>query len=86
VALRMCAALWPFWRTRGREAEAALAQSRALTAGYDAAPGLRARVLVTSATRCIGQYDPVAAQTQATEALALAEEAGDRGTAARREP
>jgi predicted ATPase/DNA-binding CsgD family transcriptional regulator len=83
VPLRMCAALYPFWRARGRLAEAELVQSRALAAGADAPPGLRARVLVTSASRCIGMGDPTAGQELATEALALADEAGDLSAAAR---
>ena len=82
-ALRMCAALYPFWRTRGRFAEAALAQTRALEAGGEAAPALRARVLLTRAIRLTGQGDPLAAEEQARDALALAEEAGDRRAAAR---
>lgn len=84
AALRLCAALYPFWRSRGRLAEAALAQSRALEAGRDAPPGLRARVLVGVAMRrLLGEFDPEAAAEPATDALALADQAGDRSAAAR---
>ena len=84
VALRLCAALYPFWRARGRFAEAALAQSRALAAGARRRARRCARgCSVTSATRSIGQGDPEAAHAHATEALALAEQAGDRSAAAR---
>ena len=83
TALEMCAVLYPFWRTRGRFAEAALAQTRALAAGADAPPGMRARVLITRAIRLTGQGDPATSVEQAREALALAEEAGDRRAAAR---
>ena len=40
-------------------------------------------MLVTAAVRCIGTADPAGAQALATEALALAEEAGDISAAAR---
>ncbi|HEX6023966.1 MAG TPA: hypothetical protein VFZ00_18395, partial [Solirubrobacter sp.] len=71
AALRMCAALYPFWRGRGRFAEAELAQTRALAAGADAPPSLRARVLVTAAMRCVVTGDAAGARALATEALAL---------------
>lgn len=83
TALRMCSALYPFWRASGRFAEAALAQERVLAAGRTASPGLRARVVLTRAIRLIGQGDPVSAVEEAEEALALAAEAGDGGAEAR---
>lgn len=83
TALRFCVPLYRFWRERGRFAEAARAQSRALAAAPDAPPALRARVLVTCALRSVLQADFTAAEAHATEALALAMDAGDPATAAR---
>ena len=83
LALRLCAALYVWWSTRGRFAEAELAQSRALEACGEREPALRGRLLrgrAWTANRA-GHYH--AAEAHATEALALAEEVGDRGTAAR---
>ena len=83
LALRFCAAVYVWWSTRGRFAEAELAQSRALDACGEREPALRARLLrgrAWTANRA-GQYEP--AHAHATEALALAEEVGDGGTAAR---
>ena len=83
LALRFCAALHMWWSTRGRFAEAELAQSRSLEACGEAEPGLRARVLLGRAwtSNRAGNYE--AAEAHATQALALAEEVGDAGTAAR---
>jgi len=83
AALRFCAALYRYWSARGRFAEAELVQSRALEACGDREPALRARVLRgrTYLASQAGEYE--AGQAHATEALALAEQVGDRGTAAR---
>jgi predicted ATPase/DNA-binding SARP family transcriptional activator len=83
LALRFCAALYRWWCARGRFAEAELAHSRSLDACGDREPGLRARVLHGRAYTAIWAGDSDAAEAQATEALTLAEEVGDAGTAAR---
>jgi predicted ATPase/DNA-binding CsgD family transcriptional regulator len=82
LALRLCAALHMWWRARGRLAEGELAQSRALDACGEREPALRARVLCGRANiaNYAGRFDAEGAH--ATEALALAEEVGDQGTAA----
>ncbi len=83
LALRFCAALWRWWRARGRIAEAELAHSRSLAASGDREPGLRARVQLGSAFIDIVGAQFEEAEVHATEALALAEEVGDQSTAAR---
>jgi predicted ATPase/DNA-binding CsgD family transcriptional regulator len=83
LALRFCAALYRWWWTRGRFAEAKLAHSRSLDACGDREPELRARVFHGHALVSTGAGDFEAAESHATEALALAEEVGDEGTAAR---
>jgi predicted ATPase/DNA-binding NarL/FixJ family response regulator len=83
LALRLCVALHRWWFARGRFAEAELAHSRSLKACGDAEPGLRARVLRCRAWVAIGSGEFDAGESHATEALALAEEIGDQGTAAR---
>jgi predicted ATPase/DNA-binding CsgD family transcriptional regulator len=82
-ALRFCAALHHWWRARGHFAEAELAQSRALDACGQREPALRARVLYARAHLAIWVGDFEAGKAHATEALALAAEVGDQGTAAR---
>src|SRR4029450_6823054 len=78
-----CAALPMWWISRGRFAEAELAHSRALEACGDREPALRARVLLgrSITANYAGRYE--AGEAHATEALALAEEVGAKGTAAR---
>jgi class 3 adenylate cyclase/DNA-binding CsgD family transcriptional regulator len=83
LALRFSAALHRWWRARGRLVEAELAQSRSLVACGDREPELRARVLQRRASVAIISGDFEAGQSHATEALALADEVGDQGTAAR---
>jgi DNA-binding CsgD family transcriptional regulator len=82
-ALRFCAALYRWWRARGRLAEAELAHGRSLDACGEREPRLRAHVRHGCAFLAIlgGEFE--AAQSHAAEALALAEQVGDRGTAAR---
>ena len=82
-ALRFCAALYRWWCARGRFAEAELAHARSLEACDDAVPGLRARVFESRAWVASNSLDFDAAESHATEALALAEGAGDPATAAR---
>lgn len=82
-ALRFCAALYRWWGARGRFAEAELIQSRVREACGDREPGLRARALHGRAFLAIWAGDFAAADAHATEALGLAEEAGDDTTAAR---
>jgi predicted ATPase len=83
LALRFCVALSRWWLARGRLAEAELLQSRSLEACGDAEPGLRARVLRGRAMTATlaGRHEAAGAHT--TEALALAEEVGDKATAGR---
>jgi predicted ATPase len=83
LALRFCAALYRWWGARGRFGEAELAYSRSLDACGDREPGLRARVLHGRAYLANWTGDYEAAEAHATEALALAEEVGDEGIAAR---
>jgi predicted ATPase/DNA-binding CsgD family transcriptional regulator len=83
LALRFCIALYPWWRARGRLAEAELAQTRSLEACGEREPALRARVLWGRALRAVLAGDFKAAESHAGEALALAEQVGDLGTAAR---
>ena len=83
LALRFCAALYRWWCARGRFAEAELAHSRSLEACGDREPGLRARAFQRRAYIAIWVGEFEAADAHATEALALAEEVGDDGTAAR---
>jgi predicted ATPase len=83
AALRFCAALYRWWGARGRFAEAELAYSRSLGACGEREPALRARVLHGRAYLANWTGDFAAAETHATEALALADEVGDKGSAAR---
>jgi predicted ATPase/DNA-binding CsgD family transcriptional regulator len=82
-ALRFCAALYRWWGARGRFAEAELVHSRSLEACGEREPALRARVLTGGAYLALWMGEYAAAEAQATEALALAHEVGDQGTAAR---
>jgi predicted ATPase/DNA-binding CsgD family transcriptional regulator len=83
LALRFCAALRGWWRARGRFAEAVLAHSRSLEGSGDVDPALRARASECRADIGLWMGDYEAAEAHATEAVALADEGGDRGTAAR---
>jgi predicted ATPase len=82
-ALRFCVALCRWWEDRGRFAEAELADSRALEAVGDREPALRALVFYGRAYLAFPAGDYEAAEARASEALALASEVGDEGTAAR---
>ncbi len=83
LALRFCATLCRWWITRGRFAEAELAYSRSLAACGEREPALRAQVLERRAFTGIWTAAHEAVEAHATEALALAEDAGDEATAAR---
>jgi predicted ATPase/class 3 adenylate cyclase/DNA-binding CsgD family transcriptional regulator len=83
LALRFGAALYRWWHARGRFAEAELAYSRSLEAGGGTDPGLRARALQSRAAIATIHSGVDVSEAYATEALALADEAGDRATAAR---
>jgi DNA-binding CsgD family transcriptional regulator len=83
LALRFCAALYRWWSARGRFAEAELAHSRSLEACGGREPALRARVLQRRAWVATNAGEHEAAESHATEALALAAEDGDEATAAR---
>jgi predicted ATPase/class 3 adenylate cyclase len=85
-ALRFCAALYRWWCARGRFAEAELSHSRSLEAGGSLDPGLLARALHGRAYIAISVGDYRAAEGHATEALALAEEAGEGGPRRGRDP
>jgi len=82
-ALRFCAALYYWWSSRGRFAEGELAYTRALDAHRGGEPALRARVFLGRAHLSTYAGDYQAAEAHASEALALAEEATDAGTASR---
>ena len=81
--LRFCATLYKWWAARGRYAEAELAYSRSLEAAGDDDPALTALALRgrTYVAVQAGRFE--AAVGYATEALALAEEVGDKATAGR---
>jgi predicted ATPase/class 3 adenylate cyclase/DNA-binding CsgD family transcriptional regulator len=81
LAMRFCVALHRWWSVRGRLAEAELAFARALDAPGER-DALRARVLVGRGYVAINAGSE-AAESYAAEALTLAEEVGDRATAAR---
>jgi predicted ATPase/DNA-binding CsgD family transcriptional regulator len=83
LALRFCAALYRYWSARGRYAEAELAFSRSLEAAGEREPGLRARALRSRNYLVTQAGDFEAGAVYATEALALAEEVGDKRTSAR---
>ena len=83
LALRFCAALYRWWVARGRFAEAELALSRSLNACGEEDPALRARALERRAWVVINAGEFEAAESHAIEALALADEVGDEGTAGR---
>ena len=83
LALRLCAALFPLWRTRGRFAEAESAYSRSIAAAEGGPSAMRARVLWCRAYIAVWSGDFEAAETHGLAALELAERTGDRSTAAR---
>jgi predicted ATPase/class 3 adenylate cyclase/DNA-binding CsgD family transcriptional regulator len=83
LALRFCAGLYRWWCARGRFAEAEHSHSRSLDACGDREPALRARAFVGRAYVAITAGKFEAAESHATEALALAVEVGDQSTAAR---
>jgi predicted ATPase/DNA-binding CsgD family transcriptional regulator len=83
LALRFCVALYRWWGGRARFAEAELAHSRSLHACGDREPALRARVFRGRAWLATTIAGHEAAEAHAAEALGLAEEVGDRATAAR---
>jgi predicted ATPase/DNA-binding CsgD family transcriptional regulator len=83
LALRFCAALYRWWCARGRFAEAELAHASSLAATGNDEPGPRALVLHRRAWVATNAGEFEAAESHATEALALAEEVGDQATAAR---
>ena len=83
LPVRFCAALYRWWCARGRFAEAELAHSRSLEVCGDREPAVRARAFHSRAYIAIWVGEFQAAEAHATEALALAEEVGDQGTAAR---
>jgi predicted ATPase/DNA-binding CsgD family transcriptional regulator len=83
LALRFCAALYRWWWIRGRFAEAEQAHSRSLDACGAGERGLRAPALYSRGYLAVETGRHEAAAVHATEALALAEEIGDKRTAAR---
>ncbi len=83
IALRLCAALFLWWRARRLWAEAEAASARALAAADGEPPGPIASVLWTRAFFAVGTGQLEASRTYGTEALALAREAGDDGITAR---
>jgi predicted ATPase/DNA-binding CsgD family transcriptional regulator len=83
LALRFCTVLYRWWHARGRYTEAELAHGQALDVCGDREPGLRARARWSRAWLATSRGEHEAAEAHAMEALALAEEVGDTGTAAR---
>jgi predicted ATPase/DNA-binding CsgD family transcriptional regulator len=83
LALRFCAALYRWWSAGGRFAEGELAYTRALGAHGGGEPALRARAYVGRAHLTTWAGDYRAAEAHATDALALADEAGEPATASR---
>jgi predicted ATPase/DNA-binding CsgD family transcriptional regulator len=83
LALRLCTALFMWWRGRQTFAQAQAAYSRALAAAEDGPAAPRARALWGRGNNALGLGEFEAAGADATEALALAEDAGDPGTASR---
>jgi predicted ATPase/DNA-binding CsgD family transcriptional regulator len=83
LALRFGAALYRWWHTRGRFAEAELTYSRSLDAGAHTEAGLRARALQCRAAIATIYSGVEVSEGYAIEALALADEAGDQAAAAR---
>ncbi len=83
LALRLCDALTFWWKLRGSFAPADAAYVRALTARGSERSRLRARVLWSRGYLLVygGRYDEAVAS--ADEALELANETGDKSTAAR---
>jgi predicted ATPase/DNA-binding NarL/FixJ family response regulator len=83
LALRLCTALFMWWRAREILAQAEAAYSRALAAADDGPAASRARALWGLGNNALALGEFEVARTHATDALALAEEAGDRATASR---
>lgn len=77
-ALRMAAALQPFWLRRGSLAEGRRLLERALDAGTGAPPDLRAPALAAVAVLAWRQGDLDAAEPRIEEALVTFRRAGDR--------
>ena len=83
LALRFNIALNMWRRARRPLGENETAYARSLAAAEAEPPGPRARVLWARAYNAIGGGEAEAAEIHATDALALAQEAGDKSTAAR---
>jgi predicted ATPase/DNA-binding CsgD family transcriptional regulator len=83
LALRFCTALFMWWRGRQTFAQAEAAYSRALAAAEDGSAASRAMALWGRGNNALALGEFKAAGAHATDALALAEEAGDRGVASR---
>jgi predicted ATPase/DNA-binding CsgD family transcriptional regulator len=77
MAIRFSVALYRWWYGRGRLAEGDRTLARSLDAAPGADPGLRSRATRDRAFIAFGAGDLSAVQSYGTEALALAEEAGD---------
>lgn len=83
LALRLSVALSMWRRARRPISETETVYERLLAASEAEPAGDRARVLWARAYNALGGGELEAAEVHATDALALAEEAGDSGTAAR---
>jgi predicted ATPase/DNA-binding CsgD family transcriptional regulator len=83
LALRFCAALYRWWWIRGRFTEAEHAHSRSLDVCRDGERALRGRALFSRASLAVETGQHAVAAAHATEALALAEDSGDKKTAGR---
>ena len=75
--LRVSAALWRYWTGRGRRREGRDWLERALAAGGDAAPALRAKALKGLGNLAVDRGDFAEARKRHEAGLALQREAGD---------
>jgi predicted ATPase/DNA-binding CsgD family transcriptional regulator len=83
TALRLASALWRFWSERGYWSEGRGWLARALAAGPDVAPAVRAAALGGAGTLAVDQGDFALASNCFAESLALAQETGDERRATR---
>ena len=77
IALRLSAALWPFWSMRGNYSEARTFLERALARSGDASVSLRVKILRAGADVALHQGDYVRVEGLAEPCLALYQELGD---------
>ncbi|HEY7035028.1 MAG TPA: tetratricopeptide repeat protein [Thermomicrobiales bacterium] len=83
AGLRLAAALWRFWYTRGDLREGRAQLERCLKETVDAPVAMRIRALIGTGVLANAQADAARATTLLTEALALARRADDLSNCAR---